>query len=251
MINKIGTPRRWSIVVTLRFTFLLLSYVRHNGRVRNFGISWTSGGLCEEVIGLFRNRKFLVRSKGGKTKTTRGSRVIIDEGLRRESRGGVRVESGVRARDEGRIRDVWTWSIPVFFHSREERKREREFISRVNFFLPPEIARATSDLTRLSTLRLSRGIGSVELDAIVLDAPVHLSLSLYPFQSDLIHHTRLTPLRGLHDLPLSNNSVLLIGGSSLIAPRDFIRRSFRGENSVHALKSIISPEHTHTQSPIK
>lgn len=136
-----------------------------------------------------------------------------------------------------------------FIHARKE--REREFISRVNFFLPPEIARATSDLTRLSTLRLSRGIGSIELDAIVLDAPVDLSLSLYPFQSDLIHHTRLTPLRGLHDLPLSNNSVLLIGGSSLIAPRDFIRRSFRGENSVHALKSIISPEHTHTQSPIK
>lgn len=130
MINKIGTPRRWSIVVTLRFTFLLLSYVRHNGRVRNFGISWTSGGLCEEVIGLFRNRKFLVRSKGGKTKTTRGSRVIIDEGLRRESRGGVRVESGVRARDEGRIRDVWTWSIPVFFHSREERERKRVHITR-------------------------------------------------------------------------------------------------------------------------
>lgn len=49
--------------------------------------------------GLFRNRKFLVRPKEGKTKTTRGSRVIIDEGpLRRESRGGVRVESGVRAR---------------------------------------------------------------------------------------------------------------------------------------------------------
>lgn len=82
---------------------VLSPLVRHNGRVRNFGISWTSG---EEVIGLFRNRKFLVRSKGGKTKTTRGSRVIIDEGLRRESRGGVRVESGVRARDEGRIRDV-------------------------------------------------------------------------------------------------------------------------------------------------
>ena len=140
-----------------------------------------------------------------------------------------------------------------FIHARRE--KEREFISRVNFFLPPEIARATSDLTRLFTLRLSRGIGSIELNAIVLDAPVDLSLSLslflYPFQSDLIHHTRLTPLRGLHDLPLSNNSVLLIGGSSLIAPRDFIRRSFRGENSVHALKSIISPEHTHTQSPIK
>lgn len=71
---------------------------------------WTSSKFWnfvdEEVIGLFRNRKFLVRSKGGKTKTTRGSRVIIDEGLRRESRGGVRVESGVRARDEGRIRDV-------------------------------------------------------------------------------------------------------------------------------------------------
>lgn len=60
-----------------------------------------------------------VTASGRKKRNENDKRRVIDTGSW-ESRG-VRVESGVRvytsSRDEGRIRDVWTWSIPVFFHS--------------------------------------------------------------------------------------------------------------------------------------
>ena len=134
-------------------------------------------------------------------------------------------------------------------------KKERERVHITRQFLSSTGNRASNQRFN-QTLHFAiiawNGIRRIGCDRVGrASRSLSLFLFLYPFQSDLIHHTRLTPLRGLHDLPLSNNSVLLIGGSSLIAPRDFIRRSFRGENSVHALKSIISPEHTHTQSPIK